>query len=64
MSTPEGKTVTQSAVNTIYQNNQIDIREQLEPDRVAFAVVEHIKKLAVAPTQKRGASMASIWAKP
>jgi hypothetical protein len=31
-----------------------DMKEQLEPDRIAFAVTEHLKKLASNPQQGRG----------
>jgi hypothetical protein len=33
---------------------RFDMREQLEPDRIAFAVTDHLKRLASNPTQSRG----------
>ena len=43
--------------SVVYNNNHIearfDMREQLEPDRIAFAVTTHLKKLALNPTQGR-----------
>lgn len=45
----------------IENNNHIearfDMREQLEPDRIAFAVTTHLKKLAISATQGRGGSL-------
>ncbi len=36
---------------------RFDFKEQLEPDRVAFAVTEHLKKLVINATQGRGQSL-------
>jgi hypothetical protein len=49
---------------TVYNNNKIDarfdMREQLEPDRIAFAVTEHLKRLATNPRQARGSTSGKI----
>lgn len=44
------------------QNVRFDMREQLEPDRIAFAVTEHLKRLASNPTQGRGNTFRKISA--
>lgn len=53
---PGGATPSPNSVVT--NNNHIearfDMREQLEPDRVAFSVTEHLKKLAINATQGSG----------
>ena len=43
---------------------RFDMREQLEPDRVAFLTVAHLKKLAQNPTQGRGQSFDGKFANP
>ncbi len=49
----------------VYNNNKIDarfdMREQLEPDRIAFSVTEHLKKLALNPTQGRGQTSGKLF---
>src|ERR1700679_2223121 len=40
-------------------NASFNMREQLEPDRVAFAVTEHLKKLVIDQSQGRGSSIHS-----
>lgn len=44
------------------QNVRFDMREQLEPDRIAFAVTDHLKRLASNPTQGRGNSFRKLSA--
>jgi hypothetical protein len=50
--------ITPASKYQITNNNHIearfDMREQLEPDRIAFAVTDHLKKLAINATQSRG----------
>lgn len=51
----EGMNVVSNHVTNIGKlEARFDMREQLEPDRVAFAVTDHLKKLASNPTQGRG----------
>ena len=38
-------------------NARFDLKEQLEPDRVAFAVTSEIKRLATYPTQGSGQTL-------
>lgn len=58
-----------SAANYHVENNnhieaRFDMREQMEPDRIAFAVTTHLKKLALDAPQGAGASLASAFARP
>jgi hypothetical protein len=59
---------TKAVVNQVTNVGKIearfDMREQLEPDRVAFAVTTHLKKLAINPTQGRGQSTNSGFSTP
>lgn len=59
---------TPTAKSTVTNHNHIearfDMREQLEPDRIAFAVTEKLKKLAMNPTQGRGGSHSGAFANP
>lgn len=52
----DGKKNTANVVNNNTINARFDMREQLEPDRIAFAVTEHLKNLAINPQQGRGFS--------
>lgn len=53
-----GTPVTKSIVtNNNHIEARFDMREQMEPDRIAFAVTQHLKKLALNPTQGRGYSL-------
>lgn len=56
-----GQTSTPVTKSIVTNNNHIearfDMREQMEPDRIAFAVTQHLKKLALNPTQGRGFSV-------
>lgn len=53
-----------SVYNTNNINANFNIREQLEPDRVAFAVTDHLKKLVMDRTQAQGGSIYAGLAKP
>ena len=57
---------TPSPQSIVTNNNHVtarfDMREQLEPDRVAFAVTEHLKKLTISATQGKGHSLHSGFA--
>jgi hypothetical protein len=59
---------TKSVVNQVTNVGKIearfDMREQLEPDRIAFAVTTHLKKLAINPTQGRGQSLGNALSTP
>ncbi len=56
---------TPSPQTVVYNNNKIearfDMREQLEPDRVAFAVTEHLKKLTINAIQGSNDSFNRAW---
>lgn len=58
-----GKPNESSANYHVENNNHIearfDMREQMEPDRIAFAVTTHLKKLAIDAVQGRGQSASS-----
>lgn len=58
-STPATKSIV---TNNNHIEARFDMREQLEPDRIAFAVTEHLKKLAFSPTQGRGHSRSGALA--
>ena len=54
------------AANYNVQNNnhieaRFDMREQLEPDRIAFAVTDKLMKLASNPRQSRGSSTKAVF---
>lgn len=49
--------MTQNVVNNNHIEARFDMREQLEPDRIAFAVTQSLKKLALNPQQGRGQSI-------
>lgn len=51
------KAVVNQVTNVGKIEANFDMREQLEPDRVAFAVTTKLKQLAMNPTQGRGQSM-------
>ena len=56
----DGATIVQNTVTNVGKiEARFDMREQLEPDRVAFAVTDHLKRLAANPTQGRGQSLSS-----
>ena len=56
-----GKPDDSASKITITNNNNINatfnLKEQLEPDRVAFAVTTHLKKLVMDRTQAQGQSI-------
>ncbi len=58
------KAVVNQVTNVGKIEARFDMREQLEPDRIAFAVTTHLKKLALNPTQGRGQSTNSSFATP
>ena len=58
-STPTTKSVV---TNNNHIEARFDMREQLEPDRIAFSVTQHLKKLAINATQGRGQSMQAAFA--
>lgn len=61
-----GQGKTPSPLTKIDNHNHIearfDMREQLEPDRIAFSVTEHLKKLAISATQGPGSSLHGAFA--
>jgi hypothetical protein len=63
-----GKPADSSTQYKVTNNNHIearfDMREQLEPDRIAFAVTQKLKHLAMNPTQGRGRSISAAFANP
>jgi hypothetical protein len=59
----EDMKLTANYVNNIGKiEARFDMREQLEPDRIAFKVTEHLKRLATNPTQARGNTLGRIQA--
>ena len=59
--TQKGMTSQAVGKTSITNHNNVtarfDMREQLEPDRIAFAVVTHLKKLTMNNTQASGYSL-------
>lgn len=53
------KAVVNQVTNVGKIEARFDMREQLEPDRIAFAVTTHLKRLATNPTQGRGQAFAA-----
>lgn len=53
---PDKKTNVANVVNNNYVTANFDLKQQLEPDRIAFAVTDHLKKLTMYPQQRRGQS--------
>ncbi len=58
------KAVVNQVTNIGKVEANFNMREQLEPDRVAFAVTTHLKKLVSNPRQGRGQSTDSSFANP
>jgi hypothetical protein len=58
------KAVVNQVTNVGKIEARFDMREQLEPDRIAFAVTTHLKKLAMNPTQGRGNSSSAAFGNP
>lgn len=56
-----GEKSIQVGKTNVTNNNKIDarfdMREQMEPDRLAFTIVGHLKKLAMDATQPKGGSL-------
>lgn len=50
-----------SVINIGKQEFRFDLKEQLEPDRIAFAVTTHFKRLATNPLQGRGNTQAKAF---
>lgn len=63
-----GKTPDAASKVSVYNTNNInarfDMREQMEPDRIAYSVTEHLKKLAINPRQSVGQSLYTGFANP
>ncbi len=53
---------TSNVVNNNHIEARFDMREQLEPDRIAFAVTESLKKLVLNPQQAAGRSFIDAFA--
>lgn len=54
---------TKAAANTVNNNNitlNVDMREQMEPDRIAFSLVQHLKKVTMNSPQGRGQTYGKI----
>jgi hypothetical protein len=59
----QGNPVSRSTVtNNNHIDARFDMREQLEPDRIAFAVTQKLKKLAINATQGRGNAHGAAFA--
>jgi hypothetical protein len=50
----KGTTSNPHVTNNLHVEARFDMREQLEPDRIAFAVTTHLKKLAIGAIGGRG----------
>ncbi len=63
-----GKTGDAAAKYTVNNTNHVtarfDMREQMEPDRIAFSVVQHLKKLTINPREAAGSSFGHAFGQP
>lgn len=57
MGDPNSSSTKYTVNNNTKIDARFDMREQLEPDRIAFAVTEKLRKLVINPQQGRGVSL-------